>query len=495
MCGILYVRSTCDLPNSLHDAALEILSKRGPDFAVSHRGPGVFVAQTVLHITGQSDFYHEPKSDFLAYNGEIYNYKKFGNYSTDTELVYHTVKHHQDQFKQFEGPWAWVYHNNDQVLYASDPQGERCLYHYQDSDLLIVSSEVAAILCYVNAQHNQVPYHNKCWTMIEQTPWTGVTRCRPGQLYINGVVKHELDSVWSWIKPQQHITLQDADQEFERIWTEVGELLQPNCAATLSYSAGLDSNIIMQQTPDLNLMAIDVIGKDPVIVNIKDFLNTHELDRLKTVSVDAEQWAQHYRELIQHTRMPAQTWSYVGKWLVAKHSADRVIFTGLAADELFGGYECYKTIQYDQTGSHSPYSHHDHDGLWQSCLEVYHGDPRPATLLMDYWYQVVGVDAPGLDRLGGAWGKETRNPFMTRAVMKFALNLPWELRVNTVSKPIVRNQFLRRWNNTQILPKMGFAGHANDSLPWMGVDVAVTGDRQQDWKQIAQQTFYEYTTI
>jgi hypothetical protein len=114
---------------------------------------------------------------------------------------------------------------------------------------------------------------------------------------------------------------------------------------------------------------------------------------------------------------------------------------------------------------------------------------------MDYWYQVVGVDAPGLDRLGGAWGKETRNPFMTRAVMKFALNLPWELRVNTVSKPIVRNQFLRRWNNTQILPKMGFAGHANDSLPWMGVDVAVTGDRQQDWKQIAQQTFYEYTTI
>lgn len=495
MCGILYVRSSNDLPAEQHQAALSILKSRGPDFTISHQSPGVFVAQTVLHITGQSEFYHQPKPDFLAFNGEIYNYKWFGNYQTDTELVYRTVKDDHRKFRYFEGPWAWIYVNDNTVLYSSDPQGERCLYHYQDDDVLIVSSEVAAILCYIRPKPNTVPYKNKCWTMISQTPWQGITRCEPGKLYSNGQPIKELDSIWSWIKPRDNVTLQDASSEFEKIWDRTCKVLQPECSSSLSYSAGLDSNIILRQIPGLNLIAIDIDGKDPVVTQANKFLRDSEFAKLSLISVDVESWAQHYKDLIQRTQMPAQTWSFVGKWLVAKHAPDRVIFTGLAADELFGGYSCYQSIDYDMLGSHSPYSHFDHDHLWSRCLDAYNGDPRPATLLMDYWYQVVGVDAPGLDRLGGAWGKETRNPFMTRAVMEFALSLPWDLRVNTVNKPVVRNQFLKSWDEELILPKMGFAGHANDSLPWLNIAIEPTGDRQQDWKQIAQNTYYEYTRI
>jgi hypothetical protein len=39
---------------------------------------------------------------------------------------------------------------------------------------------------------------------------------------------------------------------------------------------------------------------------------------------------------------------------------------------------------------------------------------------------------------------------------------------------------------------MGFAGHANDSLPWLGVEIDSTGDRHRDWQQIAQKTFYKH---
>jgi len=110
-------------------------------------------------------------------------------------------------------------------------------------------------------------------------------------------------------------------------------------------------------------------------------------------------------------------------------------------------------------------------------------------LLMDYWYQVVGCDAPGIDRIGGSWGKETRNPFMNKRIMQFALNLPWEFKVNTTTKPVLKNQFLKQWPNL-LLPKQGFAGHANDALPWLNTTIEPTGDRHQDWKQIAQNTFY-----
>ena len=109
---------------------------------------------------------------------------------------------------------------------------------------------------------------------------------------------------------------------------------------------------------------------------------------------------------------------------------------------------------------------------------------------MDYWYQIVGCDAPGQHRLSGAWGRETRNPFMHRDVMQFALNLPWPLRQN---KPLLREEFLRHWPAELLFAKQGFTGHANDGLPWMGVDVATQGSRHEQWQQIAQATFAHYT--
>jgi hypothetical protein len=76
--------------------------------------------------------------------------------------------------------------------------------------------------------------------------------------------------------------------------------------------------------------------------------------------------------------------------------------------------------------------------------------------------------------------------------MEFALNLPWEYKVNTVTKPILRNHFLKYWPDASVLPKQGFAGHANDALPYLGIEIEPTGDRHLDWKQIAQKTFYEH---
>jgi hypothetical protein len=57
---------------------------------------------------------------------------------------------------------------------------------------------------------------------------------------------------------------------------------------------------------------------------------------------------------------------------------------------------------------------------------------------------------------------------------------------------LIRKKFLERWPEDLVLPKMGFAGHANDSLPWLGVEIDSTGDRHRDWQQIAQKTFYKH---
>lgn len=487
MCGILYVESRTARPLSQHLAAMEVLQSRGPDFSRYQHSDQVFIAQTVLHITGTADFYNQSRSDFFAYNGEIYNYRWHGRYSTDTELAYQAARDNCNRFQYFEGPWAWIYWNGDRVTYASDPQGEHYLYRYQDDDIVIVCSEVAPILTYIEPVRAQVEFRNKHWTMQAQTPWSGIERLIPGQLYVDHVPSAVLDSVWSWIHPQTYPCQAAAEEEFNALWTRVMREMTPTCDTAISYSGGVDSNLILIESPKSELVATNMTGKDPIVDRIGDFLTAQQKTQLTVIDVDPEQWAQAFKDLLCQTQMPVQSWSFVGKWIVAQHTKSRVIFSGLAADELFGGYEVYNHIQYNQDHSHSPYSKHCDADLWRRCLSVYNGDAYSATLLADYWSQIVGCDAPGQDRISGAWGKETRNPFMNKRIMEFALNLPSEYRRG---KPLLKSRFLQKWDQQLLLPKKGFTGHANDSLPWLNTTIEPTGDRHQDWKQIAQNTFY-----
>lgn len=480
MCGILLVQSKHNININQHLAALNVLESRGPDYTRYEYRNNIFIAQAVLHITGTDNFYNEPRADFLAYNGEIYNKRWFGYAEdNDVELVYAAVKDSLKKFKHFEGPWAWAYTDFQQVSYAADPQGEHYLYRYQDNDILIVCSEVAPILTYIDAVKVDVPYDNKTWTMQTETPWRGVERLEPGSLYVSRTKEYSIDNIWSWIKPATYSSIEEAQEHFDSLWGRTMSEIRPETSIALSYSGGIDSSLILKALPDIELITIDMTGKDPVAASIDN-----------AIAVNEQQYAQEYLELINRTKMPAQSWSFVGKWMVAKACDARVLFTGLGADELFGGYGVYQTIKYDQQQSYSPYSEHGDPAIWQRCLEVYSGDPRQATLLMDYWYQVIGCDAPGLDRIGGSWGIETRNPFLSRRIMEFALNLPWEYKVNTTTKPILRQRFLRDWSKEYVLPKQGFAGHANDALPWLGVNITPTGNRHNDWKQIARRTFY-----
>ena len=486
MCGILYVESRTARPLLQHLAAVEILQSRGPDFVRYQHSDRVFIAQTVLHITGSADFYNQSRTDFFAYNGEIYNYRWHGTYSNDTELVYQAARDNRNRFQYFEGPWAWVYWNGDRVTYASDPQGEHYLYRYQDDNIVIVCSEIAPILTYIQPVKSQVEFANKHWTMHAQTPWQGIERLEPGRLYVDHVSSTVLDSVWSWIHPRAYPTQSAAEEEFSALWTRVMREMTPACNTAISYSGGIDSNLILIESPFSELVATNMTGKDPIVDCIEDFLTAQQKTQLTVVNVDPEQWAQVFKALLQRTQMPVQSWSFVGKWIVAQHTKSRVIFSGIAADELFGGYEVYNHIQYNQDRSHSPYSEHCDPKLWHQCLSVYNGDAYSATLLADYWSQIVGCDAPGQDRISGAWGKETRNPFMNKRIMEFALNLPSQYRRG---KPLLKTRFLKKFDQQLLLPKKGFTGHANDSLPWLGIDIDSTGDRMQDWKTITQQMF------
>jgi asparagine synthetase B (glutamine-hydrolysing) len=491
MCGILLVKSKNSIPLSQHLTAFEKLKSRGPDFCRYQFKNNTFIGQAVLHITGSADYYHTVHKNFLAYNGEIYNYRALGNYTNDIEFVDDCVNNDIDRLTQGWGPWAWAWTDGNTVLYASDPQGERTLYQYQDNDILIVCSEISPILDYIGTDKIDFPYENKLWTITDTTPYPGVVRIAAGQLYKDGRNIKNIDNIWSWISTPKHNNIDEAYEDFRSTWVEVTKLMTPNCPAALTFSGGLDSSIILSHIDNLELYSVNNMGKDPIVDYIRDFLTAEEQQRLHILMVDPESWADNFCQLIDRTQLPAQSWSHVGQWIVNSQCQQRVLFYGNGADELFGGYDLYQTLDYTVKHPVSPYSRHGSSSVWNRCLSAYDDDPQQATLLMDYLYQVAGCDARGTDVNSGAWGIEPRNPFLARPIMQLALNLPFEFKVSNVSKPLIRRLFLERWSEELIFPKKGFTGHANDSLPYLPVSINSCGDRHEDWKLISQRMFYD----
>jgi len=490
MCGILLVKSKNTIPLSQHLSAFRKIESRGPDFSRYQYCNNTFIGQSVLHITGNSDYYNHEHKNFLAYNGEIYNYQEFGPYSNDIEFVHDCIENNIDQLALGWGPWAFAWTDNNTVLYASDPQGEKCLYQYQDNNILIVASEISVILEYIPAKKLYIEYLTRHCVLLDETPYEGITKISAGQLYQDGRNIKNIDNIWSWIKPKQYKNINEAYEDFSYTWKHVTKTMTPACPAAMTYSGGLDTSIILSHIDNLKLYTTNMIGKDPIIDAIRDFLTSKEQINLEEFCVDEKQWADAFKAVLKRTRMPIQSWSFVGQWIINQNCTERVLFTGVGADELFGGYDLYQKLNYSVEQSVSPYSQGCTGSIWQRCLSAYNQHAGQATLLADYLYQIAGCDARGIDVIAGAWGIEARSPFLAAPIMKLALNLPFEYKVGTVSKPLIRKMFLERWAERDILPKKGFSGHCNDSLPWLDVVIEPSGDRNQDWRQIVLKSFY-----
>jgi len=492
MCGILLVKSINHIPIQNHLKALDHLRRRGPDGQYWSYRNGIFIGQTLLHITGTDEFYHQQRNQFTAFNGEIYNYQQFGSFSSDTELVAETLRNRMFNMDQWQGPWAWAWTDFDNIAYASDPQGERCLYRYQDEEILIVSSEITPITYYRDLKPQPQIYHSKHWPTIQSTPWQNVERISPGWYHDHTGPSFQIDDIFRWRTTHAPVALEEAVEEFSLLWSQVISTMRSKWPNGLAFSGGVDSAVILAALPDFqHLYTVNTIGKDKIATQVKQFLTTNQQQALIEIPVDQERWAANFIDVIKYTQLPAQSWSWPGQWAVAQKCQERVLFTGVGADELFGGYDVYERLDYTQNRSVSPYSLYADDDehmiqLWYQCLEFYSGDPKPATLMMDYLIQITAVDMRGVDLCTQAWGVEPRSPFLHPRIIRFALNLPWSLRQG---KPVLKEYFKKFWPESLIYAKEGFAGHCNDSYDWLDINIARELNRHQDWRNILLATY------
>jgi asparagine synthetase B (glutamine-hydrolysing) len=136
MCSILF--STKNTQNEFTDDVNHYLKFRGPDLTKTEIINNHLFVHNLLSITG--DFTPQPYNQdniTLIYNGEIYNYKDFGDYKSDGECLIPLYKQYGPDFiKKLDGEFAicLVDYNTNQIIISSDIFKTKPLFIALDED-------------------------------------------------------------------------------------------------------------------------------------------------------------------------------------------------------------------------------------------------------------------------------------------------------------------------------------------------------------------------
>lgn len=128
MCGISVLYSKSQKDNSDF-----YLKHRGPDSYSSLEKEGFFMSHYLLHLTG--DVTNQPVNDddiYCVFNGEIYNYKDFGDFKSDSYSIIESYKKNGDNFvKELDGEFAifLVDFKNKFIYISSDVFGIKPIYY------------------------------------------------------------------------------------------------------------------------------------------------------------------------------------------------------------------------------------------------------------------------------------------------------------------------------------------------------------------------------
>lgn len=546
MCGILtaYSKQAAAVDRERFLLALELLGHRGPDFrdVACELDGRLLLAQNVLSICGRPDdaFDHYGSSRSgrfrVVFNGEIYNYRdlhrRFGSRvplqtGSDAEVLANLfdVMAPVELCQHLDGMYAFVAFDREsgELHIARDTVGEKPLFRYEDSRLVVYASEVRALLAitgpleldfdtlreYLLTRHFMPATH---------TEFCGVEKVSAGtlttyELLNDSTRTHSSHGLAGLVSAERADEYRGTDPDalvaqLDHELATVIEQMLPECAYAAIASGGIDSSLLAwylahsAHAPDL-VLGLDFAGLDPVSSSRSGF--EQRLGQpIEWGAASVDEYTEALAGFYAHHCGLMPTHSLASMDMLASRVAARgirVLFGGDGADELFAGYAAYATIDdarlINSESSPSPYSCiaklpvelagidiwqriHSQSGEraqrdWKRARLHYAHVDEPADrsfqamLLLDSGTQLESVGLASSDRMAMHHSVEARSPFVHRRILRFALNLPRSARLATNvpasmrTKHIVKRVFAARLGAELIYPKQGFPGFPNEA--------------------------------
>jgi asparagine synthase (glutamine-hydrolysing) len=383
MCGINLVRLfdhhrvTLDSITRMNRA----LSHRGPDASDSVIVDQVALGHTRLSIVdiqgGKQPMQSQDGNITLVFNGEIYNFRQlrkelkkkgltFRTHS-DTEVVlklYETEG--TDCLKRLRGMFCFAIHDTEKQLtfLARDRLGIKPLFYYRDKKQLVASSEIKALYAsgLVTPAFNPdsiFNYFTYQFSVSPHTPFDSVQELPPGHL---AIVRHDgkfsIRQYWDLEFPL------DGDYESldEEYWTRrfsdaLNDAVDSHAIGDVPIGAylsgGIDSSTLTwllnkQQTTTLETFSIHFTNPAMDESGVYSKTARHLGVANRELTMDDQRPEGFVDDLLQclyHLEQPQRLAVDIPHYMLSglvQNSQYKVVYTGDGADEIFGGYDCYR---------------------------------------------------------------------------------------------------------------------------------------------------------
>jgi len=574
MCGILVIYSKKKRLNQKECyAATSSISNRGPDKLLSgfFIEKKLFIFNSVLSITGnvknQKKLYSSDNQRYkLSYNGEIFNYenlqKKYLNnnrhYSNDSDVLvnlFQKIKNKKEISKKINGMFSYVVFDEfeKKLIFSSDIQGEKRLYRYIDEDYLILSSTIKSILDFIKKKElNKKVIRNYFCTrhfiFKDNTIFKDISIVEPGQFSEYLIKKDRIktkvfENPINWISKKKYkkfssMSEKDIIDFFHNIILKQLKLMIPNVKFGSICSGGIDSSL---QTAMINSLKKNFIAgtlhhhkKDKITENLNEF-EMKLKKKIFKLNVSVKKNKKIVSKCTKDIGIPYLTHDFIGRYQISnffKRKRCKVFFVGDGADELFGGYELYRKIKWQNFNKKnlSPYSNfvnkryivQKFDDLESKMKNFYLKVSKKykflkkterniqSSLFTDYFLSAISVYNIGNDLVCCNHAIEPRNVFIQKEILKNIINLPAKYKINKNNnnlfqlKPILKKIFLKYYSKDLIFEKQGFSGYPNELKPILKdkkfltikkfnilKNVKYEKDKKLEWKLINLQIFIE----
>lgn len=378
MCGIngIYSYDKSFQAQQIINGMNDCISHRGPDAEGSYHHQSVHLGHRRLAIIdldneANQPFYSKDKNVVLVFNGEIYNYRQIKEELTeydfkttsDTEVVLAAYqKWGRECFQKFNGMFAIAIYNKntDEILIARDRLGIKPLYYYSDSERVIFSSEIKALLASglipKKADEKAIVDYLRYQTVhAPNTIIKGIKMLMPGQYMTVSEEGIAFGTYWKLAEDRADKFLisdeKSAQRQVKKLFFEsVERRMISDVSLGAFLSGGIDSSAIVAAMSRFSNKAIKTFS---VVFNEEEF------SEAKYARLLAEKFKTEHHEinlkphdLLDELENALQAMDHptadgINTYVVSKATKNAgitVALSGLGGDELFAGYPIFRQL-------------------------------------------------------------------------------------------------------------------------------------------------------
>lgn len=427
MCSIIF--SSKEINNL--ESVNRVTKFRGPDLTTHKILGGFNYVHNLLSITGDITPQPFTNDDIVCiYNGEIYNYKEFGEFKSDGECIITAYKKYGIEFtKHLDGEFAIVLvdYVNNIILISSDTFKTKPLFYSVDENKLHISA----------ASYSE-PLYKIGFQEVKKFP--------PNKTMVFDIKTksklEEFDIVTFDVSNQHKTSMEDWHRAFEESIKKRTQNLREKLFIGLSsgYDSGAiccelikqkvnfetftlrgteNEDVILQRILFLvqNRIAYNILNKsDSELLDTISYIKNNTEDFKYTICSSSSPYNEFYLSLTDDGG--SRHLSYICK--KARENGDKIMLSGVGPDEIYSDYGY---------GGRKIYGHSNFGGLFPQDL-------RTIFPWNSFFNSTMESYIAKEEFVGGSFGIEVRYPFLDKKLVQEFLWLDVNLKNKEYKYPL-----------------------------------------------------------